>query len=109
MSSSSKSPAKGAEEIADYFDRAKKNRDSTPGIGHNLPPPALSDDLIQGAEGIADFIFGDPEEKRKVYHLASEVKPEDRLPIFKLGAIICARRSTLLAWIAERERGGRAA
>ncbi len=103
MSSSSKSPAKGAE---DYFDRAKKNRDSTPGIGHNQPPSPLSDDLIEGAEGIAEEMFGDRKEKRKVYRLVSEVKPEDRLPVFRLGAIICIRRSTLFAWISERERQG---
>jgi hypothetical protein len=73
------------------------------------PAPALASDLLKGAEQIATFMFGDPAERRQVYHLASEVAPQDRLPVFRLGAVICARKSTLLAWVAEREAGGRAA
>ena len=40
---------------------------------------------------------------RKLYHLTSEVPEADRLPIFRLGGQICARKTTLLNWIAERE------
>jgi hypothetical protein len=69
--------------------------------------PPLADDLLRGAASIAAFLFGDPAERRQVYHLASEVKPEHRLPCFRLGSILCARRSTLIRWIGERE--GRAA
>jgi hypothetical protein len=39
-------------------------------------------------------------------HLTSEVPEADRLPIFRLGGQICARKTTLLNWIAERERSG---
>jgi hypothetical protein len=71
--------------------------------------PALADDLLRGAQEIAEFMFGDRTERRQVYHLASEVRAEDRLPVFRLGAILCARKSTLLAWVAKREAAGRAA
>lgn len=59
----------------------------------------LADDLLRGAGEIANFLYGDARERRKVYHLAEVSK----LPVFKLGAVLCARRSTLLAWIAEQE------
>jgi hypothetical protein len=65
--------------------------------------PELADDLLRGAEEIALFMFGDRKHRRKVYHLAGDAKV--RLPHFKLGSIICARRTTLLRWIAEQERG----
>jgi hypothetical protein len=62
--------------------------------------------ILHGADAIGAFLF--PNEpparrKRRVYHLTSEVPKADRLPTFKLGAVVCARPSTLLAWIAERE------
>jgi hypothetical protein len=67
----------------------------------------LADDVLEGAAAIGDFLFGyDPSpaaRRRRVYKLTSEVKPADRLPIFRVGSLIFARRSTLLAWIAQRE------
>lgn len=54
----------------------------------------------RGAEQIADFLFGDARQRRRVYHLCEAGK----LPHFKLGAVICARESTLLTWIEEQER-----
>ena len=60
----------------------------------------LSEDLLQGADEIAAFMFGDAKMRRKVYHLAQN----ERLPIFKMGARICARRSTLMAWIEKQEQ-----
>jgi hypothetical protein len=65
--------------------------------------PSLADDLLRGASQIAEFVFGDRRQRRAVYHLAVEVKPECRMPVFRLGSVICARRSTLLRWIAEQE------
>lgn len=59
----------------------------------------LSDDLLQGAGEIAKFVFGDRQKRRQVYYLAQT----SRLPIFKLGITICARRSRLLAWIESQE------
>jgi hypothetical protein len=64
----------------------------------------FSADLLRGGEKIAEFLFGDPEHRRKVYHLAET----SRLPVFRLGKQLCARRSTLLDWVARQERGGRA-
>jgi hypothetical protein len=68
---------------------------------------SLADDLLRGAEAIATELFGDPGGKRKIYHLTSEIAPHLRLPVFRLGAIICARRSTLRAWIAAQENRSR--
>lgn len=60
----------------------------------------LSGDLLRGADEIARFLFGDETRRRKVYHLVATSK----LPVFKLGSMICARRSILLKWIEEQER-----
>lgn len=58
----------------------------------------LSHDLLRGAEEIAEFLFGDRKLRRRVYHLRAS-----RLPTFRLGSMICARKSVLLKWIAEQE------
>lgn len=60
----------------------------------------LSTDLIEGADQIAIFMYGDVKKRRRVYHLAET----SSLPVFRLGNILCARKSTLLAWIAEQEK-----
>jgi hypothetical protein len=60
----------------------------------------LSRDLLRGADELALFLYGDASFRRKVYHLAAT----SNLPIFKLGAMICARKSVLLAWIEDQER-----
>ena len=53
-----------------------------------------------------DFLYGAPAigthmslRPRQVYHLIEKAS----LPVFRLGRIVCARRSTLNAWLAERE------
>jgi hypothetical protein len=68
------------------------------------PPsnPAFAADLLRGADQIAEFLFGDPTQRRKVYHLAAT----SRLPAFRLGSLWCARRSTLLEWVAAQEQRG---
>ena len=60
---------------------------------------ALADDLLRGADEIAAFIFGSRESRRKVYYLAEC----SRLPVFRLGSLLCARRSVLMRWIAGQE------
>ena len=60
----------------------------------------IAGDLLHGADAIATFLYGDPASRRKVYHLAST----SNLPVFKLGAMICARRSTLLEYIEKQEQ-----
>ena len=60
----------------------------------------FAEDMLRGADEIAVFLFGSAEHRRKVYHLATTSK----LPTFKLGSMICARRSVLLQWIAAQEQ-----
>lgn len=67
-------------------------------MNDNIP---LAADMLRGADEIADFI-GLP--RRKLYHAVSR----GNLPTFRIGAI-CARKSTLLAWVASQEQQVRAA
>ncbi|WP_336489823.1 DNA-binding protein [Methylobacterium nigriterrae] len=78
------------------------NADATRLSGASGRGLSLAEDLMTGAEAIAVFMFGDASEtnKRKVYHASDKLG----LPTFKLGGTICARRSTIIAWIEERER-----
>lgn len=62
---------------------------------------SLAGDILHGAEGIAEFLYGDRKLRRKVYNLVETA----RLPHFRLGATICARRSALLSWILQQELG----
>ena len=67
-----------------------------------IPNPAsheLAGDLLHGADEIAEFIFGARGSRRKVYYLAECA----RLPVFRLGSMLCARRSVLMGWIAGQE------
>ena len=80
------------------------NELATP-VPSTVPIPlndTIADDLLRGAEAIADFIYGDATQRRKVYHLAET----SRLPIFRLGSVLCARRTVLLHWINEQEQRG---
>ena len=60
----------------------------------------FSADMLRGADEIAAFLFGSRLERRKVYHLAAS----SNLPIFKLGSMLCARKSVLMAWVEAQER-----
>jgi hypothetical protein len=75
---------------------------TAPGIAAN--PSELADDTLHGAEAIAEYVYGDREKQhvRKVYHNASSASA-NRLPTFRLGAMICARRSKILQWIEAQE------
>jgi hypothetical protein len=59
----------------------------------------LAPDLLRGADEIAQFLYGDRKLRRRVYHLAAT----SNLPVFRLGSMICARRSVLLNWVAGQE------
>jgi hypothetical protein len=59
----------------------------------------LAGDLLRGADEIARFIFGERGSRRKVYYLAEC----SRLPVFRLGSVLCARKSVLLGWISGQE------
>ena len=63
--------------------------------------PTLAEDLLRGADAIAIFVFGDVKQRRKVYYYASEAKV--RMPTFRMGNVICARKSRLLDWIEQQE------
>lgn len=65
----------------------------------NTTSQELAEDLLRGADEIAEFIFGARGSRRKVYYLAEC----SRLPVFRLGSVLCARRSVLLNWIAGQE------
>ncbi len=60
----------------------------------NATPLGL--DLIFGADALA-FELGMT--KRQIYHAAAV----GHLPTFKIGSTVCARRSTLVAWIERQE------
>jgi hypothetical protein len=60
---------------------------------------SFSDDILRGARAIAGFYYGDPMHARKVFHLAAS----GRFPVFREGNVICARKSTLLGWVAAQE------
>jgi hypothetical protein len=47
-------------------------------------------------------LFGDRSHRSRVYHLSRN----EQLPTFRLGAVVCARRSTLLGSIEKQERAG---
>jgi len=72
--------------------------------GPILDAPALGDDLLRGADEIAAFIFGERGSRRKIYYLAET----SHLPVFRLGATLCARRSVLMRWITGQESRARA-
>jgi hypothetical protein len=66
--------------------------------------PTIADDLLRGADEIARFVFGSPKHRRKIYYYATDAKV--RMPVFRIGTIICARKSRLIEWI-ERQEGQR--
>lgn len=65
-------------------------------------PPAETLDLLHGADKIAEFIFGDAKMRKRIYNLAES----KAIPTFKLGATLCARRSTIKQWIVDQEQMG---
>lgn len=55
------------------------------------------DDILFGADAIATFLNMT---KRQVYHSAQM----EHLPIFRIGSMLCCRKSTVVEWIIEREQ-----
>ena len=58
------------------------------------------EDVLDGADQIAGFLFGDKKKRRRVYHLAER----GLIPVFRLGQAICARKSALEAHVKQQER-----
>lgn len=80
---------------------------STRPSGANGGALPLANDLMRGADEISRFIFGeatDPKQAeaniRAVYHLAGK----GQLGLFKLGGVICGRRSTIMRRIEAQEQ-----
>jgi hypothetical protein len=59
----------------------------------------INDDLLYGAQQLAEFLYGDPTVHFRIYKLIDK----GVLPHFRLGGTICARKSTLMAWVADQE------
>lgn len=57
----------------------------------------LNDDILRGAEAIQAFLGF--EKRSQVYHYASK----GEIPVFRMGRVLCARKSTLLRFIEQRE------
>lgn len=57
------------------------------------------DRFLRGADAIAEHIFGDRSNKRKVYYLAECT----RIPIFRLGSTLCLRPAAYRRWIEGQE------
>ena len=66
----------------------------------NDVPQELAGDMLHGADEIAEFLFGKRGGRRKVYYLAECT----RLPIFRLGSVLCARKSVLIQFISMQEK-----
>jgi len=66
-------------------------------------------DLLVGADPIAGFLFGDTSQQnqKRVYDFG-RLPPEERPPIFHVGARIAARKSRLITWMLEREQAAEA-
>jgi hypothetical protein len=72
------------------------------GLGSASVVRPLGSDLLRCAGPIAEFVTGDANNTRLIYHLAQTTD----IPIFKLGGLLCARKSSLLAWIERQENRG---
>lgn len=57
-------------------------------------------DVLHGADAIAEFLFGETGRRRSIYRLAAK----NRLPLFRIGRGLCARRSVLITWVAAQEQ-----
>jgi hypothetical protein len=58
----------------------------------------FGNDLLYGAREISRFLFGSEDQRAKVYRLG------ETLPLFKLGDVVCARKSRLAAQIRANEQ-----
>jgi hypothetical protein len=63
---------------------------------------SIADDLLNGASEISEFFYGDASEpnRKRVYHLVDT----GVFPAFKVGGVLHARRSTIVAYIEALER-----
>jgi hypothetical protein len=69
-----------------------------------IPEPSIRGDLLFGAAAISDFVLGSrtEEDRKRIYGLARR----RILPTFYMGGTVCARKSSLVAFIEGKERSG---
>lgn len=73
--------------------------------GHSFTPSnddapsadGLAADVLLGADAIAAF---SGLTARQVYNLSQQ----DAIPVFRMGATLCARKSTWISWIEQQEQ-----
>lgn len=58
------------------------------------------EDVLRGADLIAEFLFGRKSDRRTVYAMIEK----GQIPVFRAGSMICARKSALRAHIQAQER-----
>ena len=63
------------------------------------PDLTPGEDVLEGAEAIAAFLWGPRARPKKVYRAAEQ----HQLPVYYIGNRIHARRSTLMRFIREQE------
>jgi hypothetical protein len=67
----------------------------------------MAGDILYGADEIAQHLFGDRRYRRRIYNLVERsvhnLSPGNLFPHFRIGASVCARKSTLRDWIAAQE------
>jgi hypothetical protein len=67
---------------------------------HKVDDPEFSKDLIVRAESLSVWLFGTPNKARSIFHLVET----SRLPTFRIGSQIAARKSILRAFFWSQER-----
>jgi len=88
-------------------DKTPKQNKSSKGeqkkrIRQSMADDTLAGDLLIGADEISEHLYGNPALRRKIYHL----RKARRIPVFVMSGQLCARKSTLKAWIEEQEKRG---
>src|SRR3954447_24201235 len=73
--------------------------------GTGTASQSIASDILRGAGEIAEFIYGTKTARRTVYHLIEH----NRIPHFRIGTGVCARKSVLVAWIQAQESAALAA
>lgn len=67
----------------------------------NTNTMAPADDMLNGAVAIATFLGWT---RRRLYYEADSNRIcNTRLPVFRIGATLSARKSSLLRWLADQE------
>lgn len=66
----------------------------------NDPCTMAEGEVLRGAAEISKFTFGNSKHRRQIYHLTDH----HGFPAFKVGNTLYARRSTIQAWLTDKEK-----